>query len=116
MAGMQSLPDVSKNRGVVPFPADKTNTDSPKITLWRYVRTTGMRRDRACLLSLLLGAVAVLPSCLSRGPVRQFEPDLEDYRKVATEIEYPLDAPSSGDDVIGPAPPRAIRDSGDIAY
>ena len=75
-----------------------------------------MRRDRACLLSLLLGAVAVLPSCLSRGPVRQFEPDLEDYRKVATEIEYPLDAPSSGDDVIGPAPPRAIRDSGDIAY
>jgi len=63
----------------------------------------------------VIAGLALLPGCFPRKPPRHFDPELEDYRQVATEIEYPAGPPSPLDELC-PRAPWTIRDSANIRY
>ncbi len=75
-----------------------------------------MRWESAWSTGLLLGVLALLPGCLSHKPSTQLNSDLEGFRQVATQIEYPRGESPNAGDLIGPVPPRSIRDSSQVEY
>lgn len=75
-----------------------------------------MRWEPAWSVGLLLSVLATLPGCLSQKSSTQLSSDLDGYRQVATQIEYPQGDPPVSNDLVGPAPPRSIRDSSNVEY
>lgn len=75
-----------------------------------------MRWEPAWSVGLLLSVLAIVPGCLSHKSSTQLNSDLDSYREAATQIEYPRGDPPVSNDLIGPAPPRSIRDNANVEY
>ncbi|NUQ65728.1 MAG: TolC family protein [Pirellulales bacterium] len=68
------------------------------------------------MIGILLSALALASGCLSQKPPSPLDSNLDGYRWVATQIEYPSGEPPASDDLIGMEAPRSISDSSQVEY